>query len=101
MPAFRDRFLSLKFPNGPRNSLSTMEAEWFKKKTTIFLTSAGTPVNRVNLEDFSLLAGIQVVPGDLRKKFTTELAHHRKQVRFTRFENLSSINLRLAGLWLG
>ena len=69
----------VKYPLGPRNRKSDLEPNWYQN-VSIFLTSVGTPVQRVNLEDFSLICGVAVVPGDMRKKFTTELANHSNQV---------------------
>lgn len=75
----RDRFFSHKQPTVPRNKKADLDNNWFQGSTVFFLTTSGTPVKRVNLEDFSQICGVSVTAGDLRKLFTTEIKHHKSQ----------------------
>ena len=77
---FRDQYFSIKFPNGPKNRKVDLSTTWFQGNTPFFLTRGGGPVRNVNLSHFSKLCGFGVKAGDLRKIYTTELAHHSKQV---------------------
>ena len=52
-----------KLPKGPRNRKKDLPSDWFKGKSRVFLTSAGTPVGRVQLQEFSAICGVKVVPG--------------------------------------
>ena len=76
----RDRYFARLYPKGPKNCKDELAVGWSKGETPMFLTYTGNPVKRVNLAEFSNICGMKVVAGDLRKLYTTEIAHNPNQV---------------------
>ena len=76
---YRDRYLVRKYHRGPKKG-GDLPPDWHKGETGIFVTHCATPVQKVNLEEFSELCEMHIVAGDLRRLYTTELAHNPNPV---------------------
>ena len=54
----------------------------------------------VNLEDFSEICGVNVTPGDLRRLFTTEIAHSHNKVLLFKFLHLYDLCIQCQFLYI-